>query len=273
MSTLDVHEELGSLLALVDRHVHGFKDMDGAAREESRNKMEWTKCTFAEALQMARHGWPEGTKKAKRLLDKLEVPVLQANHDTTVHDVTGAYVDVGTYVTGAPECMVDFQPDTRPVRFAHIVVGGNYNWRVDTEAVMMRGVAIAAAIDALESRGVRCSVDVVTCTTARYLDYKSGALTTRLPVKEAHEPLNLDKLVFTVAHSGYCRRLIHAVYEQQSDEVRARFGINPVGVYGFPAPIKPVPGAYLFQTIVESDDWSEKAALQKVQAVLQEVVQ
>src|ERR1041384_934490 len=82
---------------------------------ESRRTVhdEWQGGTWAEALRLAVDGWPPALAEAD-----VTVPELQdgagLSHSVTmlepVWDVTGSEVDVGAYLSGIPECMVDAVP-------------------------------------------------------------------------------------------------------------------------------------------------------------------
>lgn len=255
---MNIRISFPSLVSLADRAEHT------QAGENSRmNSNEFSGCSFDEAVSFARHGWPEGAAKAKRLLDRLQLHVPQAVHSVTHHDVTGSYVDVGEYLQGVPECMVDFREDRRPARFAHIVVSATFSANITTQAVIQRGATIAAVVDALETQGIRCTVDLLFQST----DYnKADTFEVRVPIKEAHAPLNLDTLTFGVAHPAYLRRLMFAVMEQYPADVRDHYKVG-IG-YGLSRPIKDIPGTIIFQTVGEKESWSEADSLARIQSVL-----
>jgi len=246
---------------------------DGASKDRG---YEFADCTFEGACDLGRKGWPAGAARAKKLLDKIALDP-KDTHSVTQYDVTGSYVDVGEYVQGTPECMVDFVTDTRTRRFLHIVVAGAYSAGVSAELAMQRGVAIAATVDALEARGIRCSVDVVTIVGTHAA--QDDRYTTTVQVKEASAPLNLDALAFAVAHPGFFRRLMFAVEEQQPAEIRQHFGFlsgSEKGIrftrggYGRIVPMPKYPGAYVFPVAswTDKEAWSEKATLARIENIL-----
>jgi hypothetical protein len=241
-----------------------------APGERSRETEEgfFTSATFDDVLKFARRGWPEGAAHAKRLLSQFTLPPLIETHSATFHDVTGAYVDVGQYVQGTPECMVNFTPDTRPIRFVKIIVSAVYSGSFTTDKAINRGVTIAAVIDALESRGIRCDVELVTALSG----HDNGKLFIHLPLKVSENPLNLDTLTFAIAHPAYLRRLIFAIMEIQSPAVRSNFSVG--GTYGNVIPLPPAPDAttLVFQTPKYGDDWSEEGAIAKANAVLAQYI-
>lgn len=261
----DVHIHIESLSALADIAQRAGADEASHYGSDRFNGG----CSFRRALDLARHGWPEGAQRARAILDRISAPQITDTHSATYHDVSGSYVDVGEYVQGVPECMVNFREDARPALFAHIVVSASYNGAFQPESAMNRGIAIAAVIDALESRSIRCDVDVIDPTQGRRYDSKTGRYDVsyvHLPVKRAADPLNLDTLVFAVAHPAYLRRLMFAVMETRGAEYRRDYNVG--AGYGQAAPLPAVEGAIMFETPHHYQSWTEADAAKKVAEVL-----
>jgi len=238
------------------------RDTKGASKDGS---ISFCHCSFDEAIEYARHGWPEGANKAKALLDRLTIDPPSAPHSQTYHDVSGSYVDVGEFVQGVPECMVDFREDKRPARFAHIVVAACYAASFRASSAIQRGVTIAAIIDALEAQGIRCTVDLHFTVKN---ESKTDQIDIHLALKEAHAPLNLDTLTFGIAHPAYLRRLIFGAMEHLPRERHREFSIRSGGGYGKVAPIPVVPGAIMFNMPNPSEDWSEQRTIERIQEAL-----
>lgn len=233
------------------------------SHRDDADTVRFSGATWNETVTMARHGWPEGAKRAKGLLEHLEMPLHENVHSGTYHDVTGSYVDVGEYVQGVPECMVEFKEDTRPARFARVLVSASYSGGFSTKQMINRGVAIAAAIDALESQGVRCDVEVIMPCGG----YPDGLSVITLPVKQATDPMNLDTLIFAVAHPSYLRRLVFAVMECQDEAYRLRFSVG--GSYGHVKSIPNEPGALIFNSPTYGEPWDEAYAKAQALAALE----
>lgn len=238
---------------------------DDSCAHRSGERFEWTHgVTLEEAVQMAEHGWAEGAVKAKTLLDKMPPPLLENVMTGTVHDVVGSYVDVGEYVMGTPECMVNFCEDKRTARFARIVVAGCYAGGVTGQTIINRGVAIAAIVDALEANGVRCDIDMVT----RQNKHGRDVWETCVSLKRATDPLNLDTLVFAIAHPACFRRIGFAVCERETPAMRKMHSFMHSGSYGSVQTLPPDPSAIIFQVPYFSEDWSAETASRKVMEIL-----
>lgn len=241
----------------------------------SRTRSNLLRCnvSFADALHMAIHGWPEGAEEARKLLKEINIPPLtEPSHSATFNHVTGSYVDIGEYVQGTPECMVEFREDLRPARFAHIVIATGYRADVHPNKAMCRGAAIAAVIDALESQGIRCEIGLCRIARGAYDPNTSTdhISTFTVAFKRAEQPLNLDLLAFAVANPAFHRCLTFAVMECQSPEYRANFGCNSTyGSYGSSINLPDMPNAILFQRLDEAEPWTDRDyAIQQVNSTL-----
>lgn len=248
--------EFDSLKALAEFADKAPTDGASSQCDEDYGVYDWTYgVNRPGAVKLAKHGWPQGAAKAKRLLDDTDLPPIEEICSATEYDVTGSYVDVGEYVQGSPECMVNFKEDKRTVRFVHIIVSGCYSASFKGDEVMQRGVAIAAVIDALEARGVRCSVELLT----RFAD--DFDVSCRL--KETTDALNLDVLTFAIAHPATFRRLLFGVGDAQTEAIRKKHGFTIGGGYGYPRPITDE-NAMVFPTMEYRDKWDKATAQRKI---------
>lgn len=218
----------------------------------SHHDSDWSGGGWREALKHARYGWPEGAEMARKHIDKFRLPPIEAPYANTYNDVTGAYVDIGLYVSGEPECMVDFREDKRHARYATIHVSVSASAGTIPEKLVNRGLAIAATVDILESRGIRC--EVIAYDPCYGSDDKGRVISNAgVMVKHANAPLNLDTLTFAVANPGFLRHLLFAHMELQSDEYRRSF--NVPGGYGGVAPLIVAPGVIAFDTPQYWENW------------------
>src|SRR3954466_4129512 len=108
--------------------------------------VEWagTK-TIGEALAVADRGWPEGMEYVR----DITIPIINGMASTVAHeggweyDVTGANYDVGSYLSGVPECwLAPSAVVSRPciTISANIVSSGG----IAARHVTIRGAAVAA---------------------------------------------------------------------------------------------------------------------------------
>lgn len=106
--------------------------------------------SFEDAIKKAREGYS---------LKSLEVKIDQIDHFgmpqmEIVYDVSGAVVDMGAFLSGVPENMMDF-PITEEKRFVQVYVDVCENSGVDSNRILNKAAAVAYAVDKLESMNYR----------------------------------------------------------------------------------------------------------------------
>jgi hypothetical protein len=168
---------------------------------------EWTgNVDYAGALNLAMNGWDEIRPRVDSMMDSIRERISDRTasvYDMT-YDVAGAFVDVGAFLSGEPECMIDPRP--RPERQGGKVIRIHYNTGalavVGGQTMMDRGVAVLALIDALTMLGASVEVNVETSSRQR-----GKTITVLGKVKEAHEPLDVNRLTFILGHPAMHRRI------------------------------------------------------------------
>lgn len=172
--------------------------------------------TFEEAVSLARNGWPEGLEKAAMFDAVLEQIIAEKMFEPEAKwDVSGDWIDIGRFVTGEPEVFGEYvetevQRTATPPKIIRIVVNVCVSAGVDTGVIIKRGAAMTALVTALERHGRRCEIDVV---APNQMGYNSQRFDLVIRAKEAGEPMQLDKMVFLMAHPAILRRLIFSSWE------------------------------------------------------------
>lgn len=170
--------------------------------------------TVEEAAHLAYAGWDEGAQRALRLRlevrDRIDSLGIEGMDAVESYDVCGAYVDVGAYCEGEPECMVEYEEQMMPrQRVARIFVQINYNGGMDVPQIERRGVAISAVVDALEGHGMQCEVWAV--DSVRRGSWGSGNLLLHaICVKKAGQLLPMDRIAYMLGHPSAFRGLLAA---------------------------------------------------------------
>jgi hypothetical protein len=189
--------------------------------------------TWDEVESLAYNGWKEGAARAERMrlevqnrIDSLGLEGLDAVEN---YDVSGAFVDVGAFCEGEPECMVEYEEQMMPrQRVARIFVQINYLSDVNCDQAERRGVAIAAVVDALEAHGMQCEVWGVDYSMGGF-DYEKGESDYHrhaVLVKKSGQLMPLDRLAFAIGHPSFYRGVSFA----------ARAGISG-GAWGSTRPL------------------------------------
>lgn len=207
---------------------------------QSSNKEErpvnghvWSKVeSLDEACKLAHDGWNEIRPDVDKMLDSLTERLDNkfGEHYVTRNDVTGSFVDVGLYLQGEPECMVEWEPQPQASmgRVVRIAVSGTVAYTIDSDWIMRRGTAVLALVDVLHKMGV--GIELWWDST---VENNSKAYTTCVKLHDSAEPLDIDSVMFALAHPAMLRRLAFSVQEQspKAKEQHAYSG----GGYGCPA--------------------------------------
>lgn len=185
--------------------------------------------SWKEALKLSREGWADIRPAVDALVEKMEAkiaPSLQPAF-TNYFDVSGGMVDVGRYLNGEPECMVETHliETAKPGRVVSILVNGSFNAGTQAKAIQERGAAIIALVDSLEKLQHNTEIDVeISCLEG---------LTTVIRLKSAEDQLDIDALMFAIAHPSALRRIYFAYLEGHKT-----FGYLADQSYGGSSPLR-----------------------------------
>lgn len=215
--------------------------------------------SYKDAVEAARFGYPPGVPLIKNLSRDILAHIPQEPAFSLRHDHCGALVDIPRFVGGEPEHMLDFEPDLRSRRFVELAISINAHYAIEASTITKRGAAIAALIDYLESRGVRCGL-TVTMLDFIQPDRVGDAVFHSIRLKDPEQPLDLDRLAFAVTNVAMLRRIGLGLSERSI--VGAKLTNSN---YGYPAdtPEELIPpGAIYFpRPRTNSEDWSIERVL------------
>jgi hypothetical protein len=200
---LDIETDWQGLLDLADRP----NPWEPISSDSNRSSADFTGTpSYTAALDLARYGWPEGRERMAGVLSAT-APALSRQYRTRL-DVAGAYLVAALAAAGAPDCMVDRGEDFSPRPVVRLVVGVNFLSNVDKGRIINRGVAICRVIDALENSGTRVELIAGWHATASG-DAPIGhqRFVAAVTVKDAEQPLDIDRIAFAFAHPSMNRRI------------------------------------------------------------------
>ncbi|MGW3292750.1 DUF7192 family protein [Streptomyces xiamenensis] len=186
----------------------------------SRARQEDT--TFADAgweetLRLARDGWavqiPDievGVAALRTRSGRMRTTVLVPRWD-----VTGSEVDIGAYLAGEPECMIDAVPQraTTRGRVVSFLIPAAYSYRVPHHVIRNRGLALSALCSSIIMAGH--SVEIWSGYGGLVEDSRAAAVAR---VISPAEPLDMGRLIFALAHPAMLRRLWRGVWETAPEE-------------------------------------------------------
>jgi hypothetical protein len=219
--------------------VYSWHDFLAAAQEpetihgDGRHATDhWAGGSWEEALRLAVDGWPVPLLDTHVSVAALRERAGLGAAVTTLEpawDVTGSEVDIGAYLAGVPECMVDAVPQrtSRRGRIVAFLVPACYSNKTPHTLIRNRGIALATLCSAIIAAGH--SVEIWSGFVGLIDDDRISAAAR---VVSAGEPLDLGRLIFAVAHPLMLRRLWFAVWDAQ-DPVLAQWVRDEQ--YGFPS--------------------------------------
>jgi hypothetical protein len=207
--------------------VHRFNSLAEAARfaEANPNKQssakqtdtEWSgTATLDEAVNLAVDGWHAVRPEVQRLFDSLESQIATAMDEqfTVRYDYSGDMVDMGRYVAGDPECMVDYvtEPQERMGKVVRLMVAGIASAYVKPEQIRARGVAVCALIDVLHKLGV--GIELWTEQCYHHPAGEQDAYSMLVKLHDSADMMDIDDIMFAIAHPSMLRRIGFAGVEQ-----------------------------------------------------------
>ena len=175
---------------------------------DKRTRNFYTECNGKKSVSYALGGWKEGLKHVDQDLDAL-VTSAGAGKPTYQRGYHGAFIDMGTYVSGRPDCWIE-ETESRDVhasgRIKRICVGSSFMCGVTTAQYRRRGASIMALIDIIESNGYRVELDLIATSAGR-----GGVHATKIRAKDADDSLNREKLAYALMSADFFRRFVFAI--------------------------------------------------------------
>lgn len=212
--------------------------LEQSSRETSPGTNAWSKTTsFQHALKLAKEGWQEGLSKMQSLSVELGKISSKIMKQTYKNDLVGAWIDIGAFVSGQPDCMVTTQNEevtgSGVKKLIKVVLNVSITNGVSSEVVAIRGACAYALVQALEIAGY--NVEVIVVNSARKIVKKNGIekkFTLSFPLKLAQETLEFDRLAFIMGNPSMNRRLCFSIKERLQSEVVQSIGFHSSSGYG-----------------------------------------
>lgn len=164
--------------------------------------------SLASAISMLANGWDAGRKVVDNIVGSLESELQMVAHDMVqemVYDTAGAYPDMGRYMEGEPECMVQFVPttDTTSGQVTRLLIDNGASARYSADWMTKRAGAVAALVHVLNMVGKSVEVWI-----ASAVKIDSKVHDTVVCVHRAGAPLNVDSIAFALGHPSMLRRIM-----------------------------------------------------------------
>jgi hypothetical protein len=230
----------------------------GPYSEGYRADGDWTLgADFGDAVEMAATGWhdalPEALEVAESAVQMAEKEHMTDSFNQPAWDVTGAQVDVGAYLAGTPECMIDY-PLTETSKVGRIITlaaSCTVSASISGATVAKRGrliVALAMALARL-GHGVELWVSSTIGTAV-------GSIEVNVKVKDVNDQIDPATIMFAFAHPAMFRRLIFGICEGKR---RGPTGtVRPPRRESFPEGTIMLPEIYSDHDVPNADEFLRK---------------
>ncbi|TWG07670.1 DUF7192 family protein [Saccharopolyspora dendranthemae] len=212
----------------------------GAGREEGD---DWCGASWEEALRMAVDGWHvpllETAAAVAELGTRSGLGVGSSLEPS--RDVTGSEVDVGAYLAGEPECMVDAVPrqTSHRGRVVTFLVPAVYSHFVPHDVIVNRGIALATLSAAIVRAGH--SVELWSGFAAQLNVLWESRCSAVAKVISAGEAFDAGRLVFALAHPAMLRRLWFSVWDSQDAAIARALNSSHYGSPPFSCTVEDLP--------------------------------
>lgn len=196
--------------------------------------------SLREAVELGHKGYEEIRPEVERMFTELESQLAERLETAfqTKFDYAGSVVDVGRFLSGEPECMIDFvpEPSARMGRVVRIVVNGSCSAYVDPERIIRRGVVVCALIDAVHKLGMGVEAYIEYAINDTGINDRNGKVySSVIKLHDSQQMLDINNLMFALCHPSMFRRVGFSMLER-SDWERAQYCVKHS--YGYPAALE-----------------------------------
>src|SRR5579872_132508 len=190
--------------------------MPGRVTDNDADRNDFCAGTFQDAVELAATGWSDQLPDALAIAESAVEMADQEHMMDTFQpqwDVTGAEVDVARYLSGEPECMIDFplSKTSKQGRVITLVASRSTSASISAETMIRHGqvaVALALALARL-GHAVEIWADIRLSSQNRQGTAPEGEVIVK--VKDVNDELDPAAVLFALAHPGFYRRLGFAV--------------------------------------------------------------
>ena len=193
-------------------------DAECSSKHHEPEKRWCNNTTLEESIELARHGWKEGSSM---MTDKLELAHRSTKFERLPdyeYDVAGYVPNIPLYVSGSPaHMMTPVGDDKSSKKTIEILVSINASGSITADTILNRGASILSLVDKLEHGGMSCHVTGCHYVMAnrngskRYFEF---------PIKKAGVPMDIDRCAFALVHPALLRRIAFRVMELDVDAHR-----------------------------------------------------
>jgi hypothetical protein len=219
-----MHKEsytLPEAIKILDRPIPVWLGADASSQGSSALRDKWAGATWKDARRMAERGDPETLRRfddAARLLTIQDKGT--ARKKVKRRTVAGGAVDLGAYLAGAPDCMIDRISAEAPRKVVTIGVRINAPSHVKPEEMAERGAAIGSIVHLLTLRGYSVGID------ALFAAEKRDRFLISVTLKAPGEHLDPSVVAFWLGSPATLRRIGFRLSEELPEKIARRCGVG-----------------------------------------------
>jgi hypothetical protein len=254
---IEVYESLGEAV----RHAQNNPE----PKSSNSNDKEFSlTASLQDACELATKGWSDVRPQVDKLFGELESSIAMVLDESYSirFDYSGDSVDMGRYMSGDPECMMDYvtEPQARMGRVIKVMVNVANSARITPKQIMDRGVVVVALLDVLNKLGV--GVELWTEMAIADGGVDSGKRFSQLvKIHDSSEMLDVDSTMFAIAHPSMLRRIGFGSIEQGARKDLAS------SCYGYPSKMicnDIVSADIMIEKLQDSNEYMTKSPVQWV---------
>ena len=222
---IEVYESLGEAV----RHAQN----NPAPRSSNGSDKDFSlTASLQDACELATKGWSDVRPQVDKLFGELEASIAMVLDESYSirFDYSGDSVDMGRYMSGDPECMMDYvtEPQARMGRVIKVMVNVANSARITPKQIMDRGVVVVALLDVLNKLGVGVELWTEMAIADKYVD-DGKRFSQLVKIHDSSEMLDVDSTMFAIAHPSMLRRIGFGSIEQGIRKDLSN------GCYGYPS--------------------------------------
>lgn len=254
---IEIYESLGEAV----RHAQN----NPAPRSSNSSDKEFSlTASLQDACELATKGWSDVRPQVDKLFGELESSIAMVLDESYSirFDYSGDSVDMGRYMSGDPECMMDYvtEPQARMGRVIKVMVNVANSARITPKQIMDRGVVVVALLDVLNKLGVGVELWTEMAIADKHVD-EGKRFSQLVKIHDSSEMLDVDSTMFAIAHPSMLRRIGFGSIEQGIRKDLSN------GCYGYPSKMicnDIVSADIMIEKLQDSNEYMTKSPVQWV---------
>jgi hypothetical protein len=189
----------------------------------ARMDSDFCPTSYAESQAMASgKGWGEALSMIES--ERLRLPESGAPDLGILWDVTGAEVDVSTWLEGEPECMIDFDMNEPAASVVTVAVDLATPWNVSASTLLQRAATIASVVEWSRSTGITVNVVGVCKLDTDYGRDDLAATVYSVFLGDSRGAFNPAMIAYGCGHPAVLRRQVFGLMDGEDESVRKAWG-------------------------------------------------